>query len=1491
VESIAFFSNKELEKAGIERRMLDNSNYVKARGILENGEYFDASFFGYSPREAEIMDPQVRIFHECVWEAVEDAGYNLESYKGTIGLYAGASSNLLWEGLTLLSGKHTELGDFAARHLIEKDFLSTRISFNLNLRGPSFSIYTACSTSLVAIHQASRALLSGECKMALAGGVSLGGASKSGYLYQEGMVSSADGHCRAFDTAANGTVSGDGVGIVLLKRLKEAEADRDNIHALIKGSSVNNDGNIKAGFTAPGIQGQAAVIKTAQLIARVEPGSIGYIETHGTGTNLGDPVEIESLKTVFKTNKKRSCAIGSVKTNIGHLDTAAGAAGFIKAVLALKHKQLPPTLHFENPNPKIDFENSPFYVVNRLTQWKNNGYPLRAGVSSFGIGGTNAHVILEEAPKGTGGLAPMAVRDHQLILLSAKTPSALEQISTSLAEHLKRNPKINLADVAYTLQVGRKHFKHRKMLVCTKDVDEAVNSLSSNNSPGSLLLLPADENRPVIFMFPGLGSQYVNMGRELYQNEPLFREEMDRCFEILKPLTDYDIKEILYPEDSVNLNRSNRSNMSYNTHMSYINQIQIAQIMILIFEYSLAKLFIKWGIKPQAMIGYSFGEYTAACLSGVFSLEDALDIIVSRGKLIETVPNGGMLSVPLPLEELKSLLNGNLSIAVDNGSSCIVSGPGEEIDAFEQYMKEKRYLCMRLQSSHAIHSRMMEPILKDFQHLVGKIQLNKPQIPYISNVTGNWLTPGKAPEPGYWSKHLRETVRFADGIQELIKKENAIFIELGPGRDLSALLRRYVDKNSNRKIVDTVRPGEKEISDIYYLLNKIGQLWLYGVEIDWQEFYRGEKRHRISLPTYPFQGQRFWIDTDSVDTGVKNVTRQLLSTGKSTMEDWFYIPSWERSLLMPWDNANRIIGKGLKGLVFLDECGVGSMLVERMKQEGYDIVTVTVAKEFKKPGGKQYSINPRKSSDYETLIDELNRSDFTPNRIVHLWGIDKNEHPAMTIRELLDLGFYSILYLAKAMLRKESDGVVEINMVTIQMQEVTGEENLCPGKAAVIGPVLVIPQEHPRFFCRSLDIILPESGSFREKRVVEQLQAELSSGSRDRIIAFRGNQRLVRVFNPIPRGEIQEDVLPLRERGNYLITGGLGKIGLIIAEYLARRFRARLILTGRSEFPVRGEWEQWLTSHDEKDSISVKIRKLQQWEAVGARVMVLRADAADPGQMKRAIGAAEEQLGKINGVIHAAGLVKDETFQVIEKLEKSHCEQQFQAKVYGLVNLENLFQDKELDFCLLISSLSTVLGGLQFTAYAAANAFMDAFVTQHNQLNKNNWLSVNWEMPEKETHSDFKRILALSSGSLNQVVVDRGGDLQEKIDKWVKFETLGEDDDSSDNDLAASYSRPELLNPYVPPQTQIEREVAGIFQELFGFEQIGVQDDFFQLGGDSLKAITVISRIHKTLHVEIPLTEFFKRPTIQQLAQYIEQAEKSIYSSIDPVEKKELSCS
>ncbi len=1304
VESITFFSDQELIDSGIKPSVLTDTRYVKAKGILDNVAGFDAAFFGLSPKEAEITGPQQRLFLECAWEALENAAYDPQTYSGAIGIYGGMGGIDTYFSKNL-SVNQTVIDSTDKFQLLignDKDFLCTRISYKLNLNGPSITVQTACSTALVAVVMACKSLLTYQCDMVLAGGAAISIPAKSGYLYREGMIFSPDGHCRAFDAKAQGTVLGNGVGIVVLKRLEEAIADGDHIYAILKGAAINNDGTLKVGYTAPSVEGQMQVIAEALAFAEIPAKTISYVETHGTGTPLGDPIEIAALTKVFRaeTDKTGYCAIGSVKTNIGHLDIAAGIAGLIKTVLALEHQLIPPSLHFDTPNPKLDLDNSPFYVNTQLSEWKTQGYPRRAGVSAFGIGGTNAHVVLEEAPKLKSKLQhPKSNRPWQLLILSARTDTALETATIQLVEHLKQQPNLNLADVAYTYQVGRRAFNHRRMLVC-KTLAEAIKALSTQDEvkPVFSHTVKDNEKPSVVFMFSGQGAQYVNMGWALYQTEPLFREPVDRCAEWLKSHLGLDLRTVLYPNEAQQTEPATQQ----------LNQTALIQPALFVIEYSLAQLWMAWGVQPKAMIGHSIGEYVAACLAGVFTLEDALRLVAARGQLMQTVPPGAMLAVPLSEAEIQTFLNENIDLAAINmPDQSVISGPIEAVERLATQLAEQGIECQRLHTSHAFHSEMMSPILPSFLEQVQKIALKPPKIPFISNVTGTWISNSEATKPNYWVNQIRQTVRFADGLQKLLKKQAHILLEIGPGRTLSTLAKRHPD-NAGQLVLTSLRHPKEEQSDSAFLLNTLGQLWLAGITVNWAKCHANELCYRLPLPTYPFERQRYWIEPQNQVETVKPQSDGLHK--KPDIADWFYMPSWKRTASTTVYNANAFTAP-LCWLVFMDECGLGSQLVKRLQRLGQDVITVTVGEQLTCDAQK-YMLNPHHRDDYDALLQELLAQNKRPKMIIHLWSVTANKEIESGL-EFLDtfqnLGFYSLLFLTQALGKQNFTDALQIGVVSNHLQAVTGDEVLRPEKATLLGPCKVIPQEYPNITCRSIDIVLPDEllGTRQADKLIEALLAEfMPQKPSDLVIAYRGQHRWVQTFEPV-RLEPQTSETPqLRDKGVYLITGGLGGIGLVLAEYLAKTVQAKLILTMRSAFPERDEWQPWLANHNEQDSLSRKIKKVQTLEALGAEVLIITADVANPEQMRFALTQSLKKFGHLHGVIHSAGVLGE---GIIQRKTWEIAERTLAPKVRGVWVLDAILKDIQLDFLVLCSSVSSILGGFGQVDYCAANAFLDAF--------------------------------------------------------------------------------------------------------------------------------------------------------------------------------------
>ncbi len=874
VEAVRFPDPAEFAARGLDPARLADPDWVKAVSQMEGYDCFDELFFGVNPREAELMDPQHRVLLECAWEALESAGQDPQGIAGRVGVYAGAtlSTYLLFHliGNPLTAGAdplQVVLGNAS-------DALATRISYKLNLRGPSHSVQCACSTSLVAVHTACQALLNEECDLALAGGVSIQADAGLGYRYVPGSVVSPDGHCRAFDAAAQGSIFGSGVGLVVLKRLEDALADGDTVRAVILGSAVTNDGSLKVGFTAPGVEGQAAAISEALAVAGVDPETIAYIEAHGTGTALGDPIEIQAVTRAFReyTDRQGFCAIGSVKSNLGHLDVAAGVTGLIKTVLALEHGEIPPSLHYERPNPRIDFAAAPVYVNAALAPWPggpSGAVPRRAGVNSFGLGGTNAHVVLEQAPAPQPAVR---TRPWQLLTLSARTPDALAaaggRMAAHLADHLADHPGLDLGDAAYTLATGRRTFDVRQALVCRDPADAAaclaagdpVRLLTSPETAGSW----PESGRPVAFVFPGQGAQHVGMGRDLYESEPVFREEIDRAAVHLAPRLGLDLREVLYPAAGGEGEAARQ-----------LARTAVAQPALLLVEVALARLLGSWGVRPRAMLGHSLGEYAAAVLAGVFTLEAALDLVAERGRLIEQVGAGDagtMLAVPLSEAEIAPFLGGEVHLAALNAPSLVsVAGPAVAVAELTSRLAAEGVVAMPLQVAFAGHSPQTEPAVAPFQARVAAVGPKAPEIPFVSSSSGTWIGAGEATDPGYWARHLRQPVRFSDGVEALRAAEPGMaLLEVGPGAGLAPLIRWHLASPGERPVVAAMRQPKDTSSDLASLLGALGRLWVAGVRIDWQGFYAGQGRRRVPLPTYPFERRRHWIEATAAPAFTAN---------------------------------------------------------------------------------------------------------------------------------------------------------------------------------------------------------------------------------------------------------------------------------------------------------------------------------------------------------------------------------------------------------------------------------------------------------------------------------------------------------------------------------------------------------------------------------------------------------------------------------------------
>jgi acyl transferase domain-containing protein len=1447
LESLVTFTDEELRAQGVDSGTLSNPNFVKKGTLLEGADLFDASFFGINPREAEIMDPQHRLLLECAWEALEDAGY-ANGFESRTGVYAGTSVNGYLHGCLLRAPKLlTSVGAYQTMIGNDKDFLSTRVSYKLNLRGPSLTIQTACSTSLVAVETGYQALLRGECDMALAGGVSLRFPQRMGYTYSEGMIFSPDGHCRPFDEQGRGIRAGDGVGLILMKRLEHALRDGDHIRAVIRGAAINNDGAGKMGYTAPSVDGQAAAICTAIERAQINPETISYVEAHGTATPLGDPIEIAALTQAYRTytSKKQYCAIGSLKSNLGHLDAAAGIGGLIKTLLALENRSIPPSLNFKNPNPQIDFASSPFFVAAHLSGWTSDG-PRRAAVSSFGIGGTNAHVVLEEAP------APKASTVNwpaQLLLVSGRTPAALESQRQRLFNFLRDEPAVPFADACYTLQVGRKRFAHRGMLVAAS-AEEALAALDGIALGRWITRSEDAADRPVAFLFSGQGSQHALMARGLYEIQPTFRDAVDRCAEILKPLLSQDLREVFADSAAGPL----------------LEQTRLAQPALFTIEYALARMWMEFGVQPDAMIGHSIGEYAAACIAGVFSLEDALRLVAARGRLMQEMPPGAMLAIPLAPEKITPQLPQGVTIAAINSPTlCAVAGPEEQIALFQGKLQMQGIEVRRIVTSHAFHSAMMDGVLPAFRDVLRSIQLHAPKIPFISNVTGTWIQPTDATNPEYWITHIRQVVRFAEGVQTLAATPGRLFLEVGPGQALTTIARDCINGRIGVEVIPSLPHARDIQAPAAHLLQTVGRLWLAGVAIDWTGAHRGESLHRVSLPTYPFERQRHWVEPE-VDLPHFFLDEQKSLADKNpNLDEWFYLPSWRRTALPSILDEGRDFGPWL----VIGDAQVCEPFVAELTRRDQQFSIATYANLYTSPDANTYTIHAENGNHYRALLESAAAQGLSPRTVVYLSSPGKGRD-----------SFYGLIRLAQAFGNVGTVQRTQLLVISSGQCAVTGSETMDPDQALLRGPCAGIPLEYFDLSTRGIDI----DNWDRLRDVVPELLLEPAVPGATSVIAYRNGHRWEQTYVPT-RISARTHVPKLREGGVYWITGGTGGIGLAIASHLAEAYHARVAITGRTPLPARETWARWIAERPPEDPVRRTIDAMQTLERFGAEVLYCAADSADRPAMEAAVNLIHQRFGSINGVIHAAGIADRE---LIRTLSVEVAERVLKSKVEGTRIVDALVEKDQPDFILLCSSRSVVTSAPGSADYTSANAFQDAFANACFAEGRRNVIAVNWDAwsdvgmaarpsPE-DTQSEswrkhvaggiravegveaFRRVLGLQ---IPQILV-----ITRSLSAAIQYQEQSLNTPRvKPVEPAAEASKP------APPSadlTESQQILAEIWQEMLGIPQIGIDDNFFELGGHSLLGTGILSRVRLTVNVALTLRALFEAPTIRQLSEIVD---------------------
>ncbi len=1469
-ESIRDISEEEYLAAGGDPAGLNDPYLVRVESDFPDMDYFDATFFGYSPAEAELIDPQQRVFLECGYHALEDAGYHASRYPGVIGVYAGANeSHYYLDNLyPWLAGASASAVNLAVRMANAPGMLPTRLSYQLGLQGPSVYVQTTCSTSLVAVHLACQDLLNYSADMALAGGAALNPGLRRGYRYVPDGPYSPDGRCRAFSADAAGMSAGNGVGLVVLKRLADAIADRDHIRAVIKATAINNDGDRKVGLTAPSVRGQVEVIVAAQELAQVSAGKISYLEAHGTGTKVGDPIEIAALTEAFdrSTNRRQFCALGSVKTNIGHLDAAAGVAGLIKTVLALEHRIIPPSLNFARPNPLINFAETPFWVVTTATPWRSGDGPRRAGVSSFGFGGTNAHAIVQEAPP-----RPMAQRSPSwsILPLAAKTPAALKAMAEQLGAYLRAYPELDIADVAYTLQCRSAPFPHRSTTVC-RSTDEAAEMLLGGE-PDTGQAEATD--RPVAFLFPGAGAHYDQMGLDLYRSEPVYRAVIDRSAEILQPVLGYDLRSVLYTD------QDKSSGDSLLLDGDGLTRRSAAYPAVVATEYALATLLLSRGVRPAGLLGHSLGEYAAACLAGVFSLEDVLPLVAERERLIASV--GGLtLSVQLGAQQCAArYLSEQLSLAGINApTSCVVSGPTNEIAQLETRLAADKVPHQRLRTPGAVHSALLDPVLDELATIFGKIDLQEPQLPFVSSLTGTWITSEQATNPDYWVRQNRMTVQFAEGLTQLHATTQPVLLEIGPSHGLAKLAQLQLGPGAIA--LQAMRQRHAAYDDQQFLYRAIAQLWTQGVPMDWA-MVTEQTGWRVPLLGYPFERERFWVNAPKTrpgqDAPAGTIPRFLAESQEIPTTD--ITPAIDPSVdhnrtalpvphSDPHSDAEEPANTGLlhgvswrrcvdlvrldpeavtthHWIVLSDRSALAQEFAQALSQYGAQPTVVLPGADFRQADAMSFVLAPERKEHYDLLLDAVHQT-TAPVRIVDFWASLANGAG--------ELDLASTVGIAHGASRSAKG--IELCVVTYGACAITGGERLVPRSALAVAASRTLALELPQISTKIIDLDPAEAEGADRTQLVRGLLADFMHRDGASLVGHRMGHRWLQHFEPLATTELSES--PLRQGGVYVITGGLGYVGLRIAEHLVREYQARLVLLGRS-------------ASDEQVPAGLR--------GLGGEILVRRVDVADRVRVKEILQETRQRFGAIHGVVHAAAVHGIVNAAAVSLLNREGIVRVLRAKVAGTCALFNALREIDVtpNFVALFSSMASLFGTPEQASYAAANAFLDTFAGYASRDLGILTVSINWSWwPRLDTTDDaelgWRPVMAgmdidtmlaafrscLAAAPLGQVVVSPlpPGELFHSV--------FGEATPAAA--VPDAGTAPQAVDSVVS-ETSLERDIAAIWEETLGVTRIGLHDDFLKLGGDSMLALQVVQRCKDHLNLAVTIKQLLTARTVAGLAQ------------------------
>jgi phthiocerol/phenolphthiocerol synthesis type-I polyketide synthase E len=1409
VEQVRALTDAELEMAGVAASDYRHAKYVRRGVTLEAHDCFDAAFFGYTPREAEVMNPAQRLLIEVAHLALEDAGCDPEQFAGRIGAFVGASGHYLIENLISRPDVIRLAGEKTVQFGNDPAFAATHLAYRLKLRGPAIGLQTACSTSLVAVHLACRSLLDFECEAAIAGGANIAGSHGRGYRHREGGILARDGHCRPFDAEASGTISGSGAGAVLLKRLEDALEQGDRILAVIKASAINNDGADKVGFAAPGVDGQREVIAAALERAQIEPGLIAYHETHGTGTSLGDPIEIEALTLAHgsRTRARQYCALGALKANLGHMGTAAGIGGFIKACQVVSSGIIPPLANFRAPNPALRLDAGPFRIPTRVESWPRQDMPRYTSVSAFGMGGTNAHAILCEPPPLLRAASARRLHIWPISAHDERAAATLKQALRTTAAGLGPEER---ADAALTLTTGRRRGTQRDFLL-----------VPSEGAPlDSARPAPADSAR-IAMVFPGQGAQFSGMAAQLHASEPAYRAALEECLVKFAPLVEVDLRRVLLATDS----------------NEYPRQAQAVQCGLFACGYSSARLWEHHGVVPQALLGHSIGEYVAACIAGALTLDEAVALVARRATLMDDAPPGVMWALGMPVSALleRGVLGADLDVAAINSpDNCVVSGTEAAVAPLLAQLRAAGIAVTRLRTQHAFHSRAMQECAARFGEFAATLPMRAPRLRWLSNLTGGWITQDEWQSPTYWARHMRHTVQFAAGVECLAAEGFSVLIDAGPGQSMQRLI-RSTPRCASWQLLPTSRAVDRPEEDQSTFSHSLATLWSLGAPLPLAARYAGERRTRIALPVTELARTRHWVERAA------GAALETTGTAVTSPEpgDWFYLPSWQRSARP----STSLAGNG-RWLIAGDDAALLEALVDLV-----DATTASVTRLETAAAGNA------------AIAEELARGDCSGTVVLFACcapGRADEDGGA-------ELAAY-LRFIRQYLPLLERPGV-RLLCVT-RAGACVGDEDLLPGRAMLGAATRVVGKECPKLTARWIDC-----GAGDARYLARQLFAEAACD--DAAVVLRGARRWTPNYLAQQTASQPVEVRPLRTDGYYLVTGGLGGMGLAMAAHLAQRAPVKLVLTGRRQMAPKDEWASAAAGESEA---ALTIRELLRIESLGAELLVARADVADVSAMESVAREAAARFGSCRGIIHAAGVVGG---ALLARLDEAALRDALAAKVQGLAVLSSRWSFQDLDFVMLCSSQNALKGGLGRFAYSAANAYLDAFAERAartadavvvRSVNWCAWRDVGMAARRLPAGAHQRRAGMLSTEEALQVL-DRALASTEPrwcISKLPLSQALSEADSTELPPPAAPIvvqGRPaRLRREYATPQGELETFIAQAWSDVIGISPVGRDDDFFELGGSSLMLIQVGMRLQERYAIELSAHEIFATLTVSGLA-------------------------